>query len=97
MSKLFATATLFVPVTQLLRKFNSLVEQIKIKLQFVDIHFSSALQKQTTDMFLLSIPIQQVPIHSPLSSNNDRNFKRYLRSRAWRDRQRQMVHALPAY
>jgi hypothetical protein len=58
MSKLSATATPFVPVTQLLHKFNLLVEQIKIKLKFFDVHFSSALQKQTTDMFISSVPIR---------------------------------------
>ena len=92
MSKLSASATPFVPVTQLLQQFSSLVEQLKIKLKFVDMQFSSALQKQATDMFSSSVPISQIPLHTPLSSNNDRNFKRYLRSKAWRDRQREIVH-----
>ena len=96
MSKLSATATPFVPVTQLLQQFSSLVEQLKIKLKFVDMQFSSTLQKQATDMLSSSVPISQIPLHTPLSSNNDRNFKRYLRSKAWRDRHRDIVHDLPA-
>jgi len=32
-----------------------------------------------------------------LFSNNDLDFKRYLRSKAWRDRQREIVYALPEY
>ena len=96
MSKLSATAMPFVPVAQLLQQFNSLVEQIKIKLNFVDMQISSALQKQATDKFFSSVPISQLPIHTSLPSNNARNFKRYLRSKAWRDRQRDIVHDLPA-
>ena len=57
---------------------------------------SSALQKQATDKFFSSVPISQLPIHTSLPSNNARNFKRYLRSKAWRDRQRDIVHDLPA-
>ena len=97
MSKLSATATPFVPVTQLLRKNNLLIGRIQIKFKFVDMQFSSAQQNQTTDMIISSVPIQQIPIYSPLSSNNYRDFKFYLRSKAWRDRQREIVHALPAY
>ena len=93
MSKLSATAMPFVPVAQLLQQFNSLVEQIKIKLNFVDMHISSALQKQATDKFFSSVPIPQIPIHTSLPSNNARNFKRYLRSKAWRDRQCDIVQA----
>ena len=74
MSKFSTTATAFDPVTQILRKFNLLVEQIQIKLKLVDIYFSSALQKQATDMHHSSVPIQ----HSPLSSINIQNFKRYF-------------------
>ena len=96
MSKLSASATPFVPVTQLLQQFSSLVEQLKIKLKFVDMQFLSALQKQATDMFSSSVPISQIPLHTPLSSKNDRNLKRYLRSKAWRDRQREIVHTVPA-
>ena len=96
MSKLSATAMPFVPVAQLLQQFNSLVEQIKIKLNFVDMQISSALQKQATDKCFSSVPISQLPIHTSLPSNNARNFKRYLRSKAWRDRQRDIVHDLPA-
>jgi hypothetical protein len=95
MSKLSATAMPFVPVAQLLQQFNSLVEQIKIKLNFVDMQISSALQKQATDKFFSSVPISQLPIHTSLPSNNARNFKRYLRSKAWRDRQCKIVHPLP--
>jgi hypothetical protein len=39
MSTLSATAMPFLPVTQLLQKFNLLVEQIKIKLNFADMQF----------------------------------------------------------
>ena len=96
MSILSATAMPFVPVAQLLQQFNSLVEQIKIKLNFVDMQISSALQKQATDKFFSSVPISQLPIHTSLPSNNARNFKRYLRSKAWRDRQHDIVHDLSA-
>jgi len=75
MSKLSATATPFVPVTQLLQQFSSLVEQLKIKLKFVDMQFSSTLQKQATDMLSSSVPISQIPLHTPLSSKNDRNLR----------------------
>ena len=96
MSKLSATAMPFVPVSQLLQQFSSLVEQIKIKLNFVDMQFSSALQTQSTDMSFSSVPISPIPMHTSLPSNNARNLKRYLRSKAWRDRQREIVHDLPA-
>ena len=58
--------------------------------------FSSALQKQATDMFSSSVPISPIPLHTSLSSKNDRNLKRYLRSKAWRDRQREIVRPVPA-
>ena len=47
-------------------------------------------------MFFSSVPISQIPIHTSLPSNNARNLKRYLRSKAWRDRQRNIVHDSPA-
>ena len=97
MSKLSATATPFVLVTRLLPNFDLLVEQIKIELLFVDTNFSSALRNQKTDMLFSSDPIQQIPIHSSFYSINDPNFKRYLRSKAWRDCQREVVHVLRAY
>jgi hypothetical protein len=50
----------------------------------------------STDMFFSSVPIPQTSIQTPMSSNTDRNLKRYLRSKAWRDRQRKIIHALPA-
>ena len=97
MSKLSATAMPFVPIHQLLIQFNSVVTQIQNKLKSVDMHFSSALQNFQTDMCDSSVQFKQIPIHTPLSSaKNDRNFKRYLRSKAWRDRHRVIVHDLPA-
>ena len=96
MSKLSASAMPFVPIHQLLIQFNSVVSQIQNKLKFVDMHFSSALQNFQTDMCDPSVQFNQIPIHTSLSSANDRNFKRYLRSKAWRDRHRNIVHDLPA-
>ena len=57
--------------------------------------FSSALQNQATDMFFSSVPIPQIPIHNSLPSSNAQNLKRYLRSKAWRDRQCDIFNDLP--
>ena len=99
MSKLSADATPFVPVFQLLQQINALAVQIKNQIKIVDLFLPSTTQKfkfsSSTDMFFSSVPIPQIPIQTPMSSNKDRNFKRYLRSKAWRDRQREIVHALP--
>ena len=51
--------------------------------------------QQLICFFRQFLPIPQIPIHTSLSSNNARNLKRYLRSKVWRDRQRDIVNDLP--
>ena len=99
MSKLSANATPFVPVFQLLQQINALAAQLKNQIKIVDLFLPSTTQTRkytsSTDMLFSSVPIPQIP-QTPMSSIKDRNLKRYLRSKAWRDRQREIVHALPA-
>ena len=99
MSNLSADATPFVPVFQLLQQINALAVQLQNQIKIVDLFLPSTTQKikftSSTDMSLPSVSNKSPStiLESPFRSQ--RAYKRYLRSKAWRDRQREHVHTLP--
>ena len=99
MSNLSADATPFVPVFQLLQQINALAVQLQNQIKIVDLFLPSTTQKikftSSTDMSLPSVSNKSsyTILESPFRSQ--RAYKRYLRSKTWRDRQREHVHTLP--
>ena len=97
MSKLSADATPFVPVFQLLQQINALAVQLQNQIKIVDMFLPSTTKfTSSADMLLSSVPNKSSCTISESSFSTHRAYKRYLRSKAWRDRQREIVHALPA-
>ena len=100
MSNLSADATPFVPVFQLLQQINALAVQLQNQIKIVDLFLPSTTQKikftSSADMSLPSVSNKSSYTISESPFRSQRAYKRYLRSKAWRDRQREHVHTLPA-
>ena len=100
MSKLSADVTPFVPVFQLLQQINALAAKLQNQIKIVDMFLPSTTQKikftSSTDMSLPSVSNKSSYTISESPFRSQRAYKRYLRSKAWRDRQREHVHTLPA-